>query len=173
MLNFPRPENSTLSSYQQRYAALVPGEDLLSILSSNANSTVGLLRSLSAEKLNYRYAPGKWSIPEILVHIIDAERIFAYRMLCFSRGEKNVLPGFDENEYATESGAAARNINDIIEEYTSVRQATLTLLKSFSEKQFMRKGKANNNDSSVQILAYMLAGHEIHHINVIKGKYLN
>jgi uncharacterized damage-inducible protein DinB len=173
MIQFPKPLPSELNSYQKSYVAMVAGEDLIAQLEKNRESTVSLLRNLPKERISYRYAPGKWSIPEIIVHIIDSERIFSYRMLCFSRGEKASLPGYEENDYAAESEASARPIESIIEEYTHVRNATISLLKSFSEKQFLRKGRANNNDSSVQIMAYMLAGHEIHHMNVIKEKYIN
>jgi uncharacterized damage-inducible protein DinB len=173
MIKFSKPSPTELNSYQKTYVNLVNGDDLIAQLEKNKNETIALLSKLPKEKINYRYAEGKWSIPEIIVHIIDSERIFSYRMLCFSRGEKTSLPGYEENDYAAESEASSRSLENIIEEYSHVRNATISLLKSFSEKQYLRKGRANNNDSSVQILSYMLAGHEIHHMNVIKEKYLN
>lgn len=171
-VNWTKPEPIELSSYQRVYADLVPVGDLPLLLENNGASTSKLITSLSSEKLKYRYAEGKWSIPQIVAHIIDTERIFTYRILCMARGDKTPLPGFEENDYAKESFADERNFSDIVEEYSHVRKATISLLKSLNAKQIFNTGIANNNPVSVRTMCYMIAGHEIHHLNVIKEKYL-
>jgi uncharacterized damage-inducible protein DinB len=129
--------------------------------------------SLPEEKLTYRYAKNKWTIKEILVHIIDDERIYAYRALCFARNDKTELPGFEQDDYALFSNANERSIENILNEYEAVRNATITLFESFDEAALLRKGIANKNGATVRALGYHLAGHELHHINIIKEKYLN
>lgn len=172
MLTWKKPDPAELTSYQRAYADLVPEGDLAIILEGNLKSSVQLLSSLSAEKLKYRYAEGKWSIPQILVHVIDTERIFSYRILCIARGDRTPLPGYEENDYAKASNADERAFKDILEEYVNVRKATLSLFNSLSTKMLSNRGISNNKETSVCTLCYMLAGHEIHHMNVIKEKYL-
>jgi uncharacterized damage-inducible protein DinB len=171
MAIYKKPDPAFLNPYQAYYINLTEGDNLLEFLEKSMEETLQLMKGVSAEKLSYRYAEGKWNILEILVHLIDTERIFVYRMLSISRGETLELPGFDENLYAQESEASERTIEDILEEYISVRKSSLSLLRSFSEKQFLRKGIANKKETSVQIIAFMLAGHEVHHRNVIKTHY--
>jgi uncharacterized damage-inducible protein DinB len=173
MLNWTKPDPSEMTSYQRAYADLVPEGDLSLLLENNAKSTSQLMSSLSSEKLKYRYAAGKWSIPQILVHIIDTERIFSYRILRIARGDKTPLPGYEQDDYAKESGADERDFKDIVEEFLNVRRSTVSLLKSLYSKQLLYTGTSNNNPVSVRTLCYMLAGHEIHHIKVVKEKYIN
>lgn len=173
MITWTKPNSSELSEYQKTYVNLVPDGNILKTLENNFQETLKLTANLSKEKLNFRYAPGKWSIPELILHICDCERIFAYRILCIARGDKTPLPGFEEDDYAKNSNAAARNFTDILEEFHSVRNATLTLLKSFTNETLSRRGISNKTDISVHQLIYMLTGHEMHHQKVIKGKYLN
>ncbi len=172
-LNWTKPHASELSTYQKKYIDLVPEGDLNQILENNFQTTLKLVANLSKEKLNYRYAEGKWCIPELLIHIMDCERIFSYRILCIARGDKTPLPGFDENNYAKNSNANERNFTEILEEFQSVRNSTLTLLKSLNNKTALQKGICNNTEISVQQIAYMLAGHELHHQTVLKEKYLS
>ena len=167
-----RPDPSILTPYQKSYVDLVPNGSLPTIMDQNGRDTVAFLKALPAEKNKYRYAPGKWSIAELVQHIIDTERIFAYRMLCIARGEHAPLPGFEENDYARESGADQRNFSDIVDEFTAVRNATTSLLKSFSDSRLDKKGTSNGKPAYVRSLAFMVAGHEIHHINIIKERYL-
>jgi len=171
-INWIKPNSAELTPYQRGYVDLVPEGDLTVILSDNAKSTFQLLSTLSIEKLKYRYAEGKWSIPQILVHMIDAERIFSYRILCIARGDKTPLPGFEENDYAKASNADERDFKDVLEEYLSVRKSTLSLLRSLNNNHVLNKGIANNNPVAAITVCYMLAGHEIHHIAVLKEKYL-
>ena len=172
-LTWTKPTASELSAYQKKYIDLVPDGDLNLILENNFQSALKLVSDLSNEKLNFRYASGKWCIPEIMIHICDCERIFVYRILCIARGDKTPLPGFDENNYAKNSNASERNFTEILNEFRSVRNATLSLLKSLNEKNILNKGISNSTEISVQQIAYMLAGHELHHLNVIKQKYLS
>jgi uncharacterized damage-inducible protein DinB len=170
--NWTKPLPSDLNSYQKSYSDLVSEGDLPAILENNSLAAVKLFSALTPEKLKYRYAPGKWSIPQLLVHIIDTERIFSYRILCVARGDKTPLPGYEENDYAAACNADDREFKDIIEEYVNVRRSSVSLLKSLTNKMLDNRGISNNKDTSVRVLCYVLAGHEIHHLNVIKEKYL-
>jgi uncharacterized damage-inducible protein DinB len=170
--NWTKPRSAELTAFQQNYVGLVPNGDLIHILDSNSKRVFQLLYSFTPDTLTYRYAEGKWSIPQIVVHMIDTERIFSYRILCIARGDKTPLPGYEENDYAKVCNADERDFNDIIEEYLNVRKSTLSLLKSLNEKSFLNKGIANNSTVSVLTLCYMLAGHEMHHVNLMKEKYL-
>lgn len=171
-INWTKPNPSTLTAYQKAYVDLVREGDLIHILDGNSKRVFQLLFSLTSDKLKYRYAEGKWSIPQILVHMIDTERIFSYRILCIARGDKTPLPGYEENDYAKACNADERNFNDILEEYIIVRKSTLSLLKSLNESYLLNQGITNNTPVSVLTLCYMLAGHEIHHVSVIKEKYI-
>ncbi|MGZ3778864.1 MAG: DinB family protein, partial [Mucilaginibacter sp.] len=141
-------------------------------LEKNFESVKDLVLSLPTEKLLYRYAENKWTIKEVLVHIIDDERIYAYRAMCFARGEKTHLPGFEQNGYALNSGANERDINSILEEYAAVRRSTIALFNGLPESTFSNTGIADEKKDTVRALLYHLAGHELHHINLIKERYL-
>jgi len=155
------------------YIGLVPDDGLLlKHLQDNFIAIRELILSLPEEKLHYRYAKDKWTIKEILVHIIDDERIYAYRALRFARNDKTELPGFEQNDYALNSGANDRSVQNILEEYEAVRHATIALFNGLPEDSFLRMGTANKNKVTVRALAYHIAGHELHHINIIKKKYL-
>ena len=119
------------------------------------------------------YAEGKWSIKEIAGHLIDNERIMSYRALSISRNETQSLPGFDENDYIRESNYSKRNYYDIVDELRKVRESNLPMFKSFSEEILDRRGVANNSEVTVRALLFIIAGHEIHHINIVKERYLN
>lgn len=172
MITIPRPDKSEYFEYYHKYVLLVPEGNLLEQLRIIHGATRNLVLSLNEDKLNYRYEPGKWSIKEIIIHLADAERVFAYRALRFARKDPTDLAGFDENTYVPASKAAERNITDIMREFETVREATIELLKSFDDEMLARKGTANKREISVRALAYILAGHELHHVNVIKERYL-
>ena len=167
-----RPEPSEYPESQKLYIDIVETNDLLSYFESQTESVASIAPALSEEQLLFRYAPNKWSIKDIFAHIIDCERIYSYRMLCIARGDKTELPGFEENDYAVTAIADARDVNDIINEYKAVRAATTELLKSFDEQMLLRTGVANGSPRSVRSMAYVAAGHEIHHLGVIKERYL-
>ena len=161
--------------YAEMYMKLLPEDGLiLQHLRDNFLLTKNFIQSLPENKLYYRYAEGKWSIKEILVHIIDDERIFSYRALRFARNEKINLVGFDQDSYAKFSEADERNLDNIFEEYEAVRNSTIALFNGLPENSLDRMGHGTGtaNDATVRALVYHIAGHELHHINFIKEKYL-
>jgi len=167
-----KPLPDEYAPYAIMYIGLLPDDGLvLKYLKDHLKTTKDLILSLPAEKLMYRYAEGKWTIKEVLVHIIDDERIYAYRALRFARNDQTELPGFEQDDYARHSGANERSIKSILQEYTVVRNATIALFNGLEEKAFTRTGVANNHPVSVRALAYHIAGHEMHHLNIIKQRY--
>jgi len=173
MIKIPKPQQGEYNPYAEMYIKLLPDDGLLlKHLERNFKKTKSFILSIPRNKLDYRYAPGKWNIKEILVHIIDDERIYAYRALRIARNDKTPLPGFEQDDYVPFSRANERRLKDIFEEFETVRKATISLLKSFKEEDFLRMGFANNHGVSVRALAYHLAGHELHHVNIIKERYL-
>ena len=133
---------------------------------------VEFFKSIPASKLNFRYSEGKWSIKDILLHLIDVERIFAYRALRIARNDKTELPGFEENDYVIEALAGNRSVSSLLEEYKMVRNSTICLFKSFSIDQMTRLGVASSASVSVRALGIIIQGHEKHHIEIIKERYL-
>jgi hypothetical protein len=174
MKRIPKPEANEYAPYTIIYIGLLPDDGLiLEHLQTNLITTSELLRSLSEEQLAYRYAPGKWTSKEILAHLIDDERIYSYRALRFARNDKTALPGFEQDDYALESGANDRTINDLLSEFATVRNATISLFESFDDSMLARYGVASGNVMSVRAAAYHIAGHELRHLNIIKERYLN
>ena len=174
MRKIEKPKDGEFPPYATMYIKLLPDDGLLlTHLKENFDKAREFILSLPEEKLAYRYAKNKWTIKEILVHIIDDERIYAYRALCFARNDKTELPGFEQDDYALFSNANERSIENILNEFETVRNATITLFESFDETALLREGIANKNKATVRALGYHLAGHELHHINIIKEKYLN
>jgi uncharacterized damage-inducible protein DinB len=173
MRSIAKPQEGEFPPYAHMYIRLMPGDGLLlKHLRDNFIAMKQLIFSLPQEKLNYRYAQNKWTIKEILVHIIDDERIYAYRALCFARNDKTELPGFEQDDYALHSRANERSLENILEEYEAVRNATIALFNGLPEDSLLRMGTANNNKATVRAMAYHIAGHELHHMNIIKEKYL-
>lgn len=167
-----RPAESEYVPYYGPYIALVPGDDLMSYFHSQTDSVASVLTTLTDEQALFRYAEGKWTIKEVVSHIIETERVFSYRALCFSRNDKTPLPGFAEDDYIANGNANARSVADLISEYSGVRRATIALLGSCNDEMLMRTGTANGNPASVRAIGYMIAGHEMHHVNVIAERYL-
>ncbi|WP_445712110.1 DinB family protein [Flavobacterium sp.] len=141
-------------------------------LKAQEEEIVSFFKNIPENKHEFRYATGKWTIKDILLHLIDVERIFAYRALRISRNDTTLIPGFDENEYVDNANATTRSLENLIEEYILVRKATIALFSSFTEEQYMRIGNASNNSVSVRGLGYIILGHEKHHILVIQERYL-
>lgn len=133
---------------------------------------IKFVQDIPMDKFDYRYAEGKWTIKDIIQHLIDAERIFAYRALRFARNDKTDLPGFDENEYVDIVNANERNIMSLLTELSAVRQSTLLLFKTFTDEQLLRQGTANNNPISVRALGFVIIGHQNHHQRVFQERYL-
>lgn len=173
MNRIPKPQPGEYAPYAIMYIGLLPDDGLvLRHLRDNFRATRELILSLPEEVLLFRYAPGKWTIKEILVHLSDDERIYSYRALRFARNDRTELPGFEQDEYARQSGANERDVRDILRELAAVREATIALFKSFDQEALLRSGVANGAVMSVRAAVYHLAGHEMHHVNVIRERYL-
>jgi hypothetical protein len=167
----PRPAASEFASYYQGYVSQVPDGNLLAGLEQQGRDTVKLLRGIDEKKAQHRYAEGKWSIREVVGHLIDTERVFMYRALTFARGDQTSLPPFDENAWASTSNAGGRALPELIAEFEAIRAATLTMFRGFGDAEFARKGVANNNPFTVRAVAYIVAGHERHHVKILRERY--
>lgn len=168
----PKPSPATYLSYFKRYIDQVPEEDLMTAFNNQTAGLESFLSSISEEKSNYAYAEGKWTIKELLQHIIDTERIFNYRALCFARGEQAGLPGFEENDYAANSYANNRQWKDLVQEFLAVRKDTAMMYGSFNGAVMDNTGKANDNPVTVASLGFTTVGHYYHHQKVLKERYL-
>ena len=158
--------------YFSRYIESVDNENVIETLKANLDFTENLYKSLNLDQLGFRYDTGKWNLKEILGHITDTERIFGYRALAIARGEQKSLPGFDENEYMDMANFDSQSIETLMEQYRLVRLASIALFESFSDDVLSRMGKANDFRVSARGMIYMIAGHEIHHLKIIKERYL-
>lgn len=168
----PRPDLSRVPAYFHNYINQVNENDLAEAIQNQTKIFFTFLSSIPSDKIDFSYAHGKWTIKEVLQHIIDAERVFAYRALCFARKDSTPLPGFDENSYADNSKAAARNWVDMVEEFKYLRQSSTLLFKSFDSEQLDAVGIANSNSNYVLGIGFILVGHVNHHMAVITNKYL-
>jgi len=167
-----RPAETEYAPHFHRYVSLVPQGDILATLTRQNEATVALLRGLSESRGGFRYAPDKWSIKEVVAHLSDAERIFADRALRFSRADETPLPGFEENDYVRNGSFDAFSLTELVAGLEAVRRSSLSLFKLMSSEATTRRGKANNAEISVRALAYVIAGHELHHLNVLRTRYL-
>lgn len=166
------PDPSEYAPYAAEYVSRVPAGNVLEILASQIEETAALVRDLPAGMADRRYAPGKWSIGEIIGHLGDAERVFSYRAFRFSRGDATPLAGFDENTYVRGAPFSRIAIGDLMSELQSLRHATLHLYRNLDEEALMRRGIANGIETSVRALAFIIAGHEHHHLEVLRTRYL-
>ncbi len=167
-----RPAQSEHAPYYSRYIDLVPDGPIVEVLRSQVRETMELLRSIPEAKGNHAYAPGKWTIKEVFGHVIDSERVFSYRALRIGRGDATPLPGFEQDDYVPQGGFASRTLQDLADELEVVRRATLLLFEGFPKDAWARMGTASGNPVSVQALAYIIAGHERHHVKVLRERYL-
>ncbi|PCI35925.1 MAG: DNA damage-inducible protein DinB [Flavobacteriaceae bacterium] len=167
------PSQNEYPLYAEMYMKLVKKDgSLIEQLKSSLDSTKTLISNLSIDELNYRYKKNKWSIKEVLVHIIDDERIYGYRALCFARNDKTNLPGFEQEDYNLNSDTSERTIENVMEEYEALRLSTITLFNGLSDKSLKRIGIANGNQASARALGYHILGHDLHHIKTIENLYL-
>ncbi len=156
----------------EQYVRLVPDDArVLEHLRDNVRRTVDFVRALPPERLAYRYAPGKWTVKDIVAHLIDDERIYAYRALRFARGDRTTLPGFEQDDYAREADANARALEALVAEFTIVRAGTVSLFDSFPDAALGRSGMADGQPMSVRAIAYHIAGHELRHLHVMQAHY--
>lgn len=169
----PTKQDALAAEFYQNYIKLAPDENVLKGLQRNARNFRKLLRKVPKKKIDKAYAEGKWTIKEMLQHIIDAERVFAYRALTFARKDSTSLPSFDENNWAANSFAAQRNWKEMIEEFKLLRAATERMYESFNDAQLRSTGIASNKEINVLALGYILSGHVEHHMNVLREKYLS
>ena len=167
-----KPLHGEYPAYASMYIDLLPDDGLvIQHLEENFKRMKYFILSLPVDVLEFRYAEGKWTPKEILVHMIDDERIYSYRALRFARNDRTELPGFEQDDYAVYSEANGRKIENILEEYESVRRATISLFRNLPEDAILRSGIANNNPVTVRALIYHIAGHELHHMNIIRSRY--
>ncbi len=167
-----RPAAGEYAPFYRGYVDQVPSDQILQVLRLSAFDTVVFLENLPAAKWGYRYAPGKWSIREAMLHVIDTERIFAYRALRIARNDGTPLPGFDQDAYVPASGADQRSPASIIAEFRAVREATLQLFENLEPATWLRIGTASDHPVSVRALAFIIAGHEYHHRRIMTERYL-
>ncbi len=158
--------------YYNTYISKVGAQSLKEGLKESGQKTYDFLNSISVEKYNYSYAEGKWTIKELIQHIIDVERVFTYRALRIARQDKTPLAGFDENDYAPNSNANRRTKEELLEDYKTLRNSTVALFNSFTEEMLLSKGIASDSPLSVRAAGFITIGHEIHHCNIIKERYL-
>ena len=168
-----RPTETEFAPYAKSDIDYVMGDDVVGALAAQGRDVVALLESLDEESIrSHRYAPGKWTVKEVIGHLIDDERIFAYRALCVARADMRPLPGFEENEYVAATSFESRSLASLIAEYSSVRAATLTLFEALTAEEWVRRGNVNGYEASVRGLAFHVAGHELHHLRTLREKYL-
>lgn len=168
-----RPDFTSYPSYFNSYIQLAKGDDINRILEMQSIKSAKFYQTITEEQSNYRYAEEKWSIKDILQHVIDAERIFTYRVLAIARGEKAPLPSFDEQSYARKAAGNRRSWKDLVEEFNLLRASTLSFVRSISEEEYLNQGQVNDYRISILALLYVIAGHEMHHINIIRERYFD
>jgi uncharacterized damage-inducible protein DinB len=170
-LTIARPAADEHIEYYGKYIRLVPGDDALEAMRSQIGDTVRLLQPLDESKALHRYGPGKWSVKEVVGHITDAERVFSYRALRFGRADETPVPGFDENTYVPAGRFDLRPLPELVQEYQAVRASTIALFRGMDEQALLRRGTANGDSISVRALAWILAGHELHHRGILIERY--
>ena len=167
-----RPKPSEYAPYYERYVSRVPDGDIVRTLESQLEETLALIRGIPEARGDFRYAEGKWSIKELLGHVIDSERVFTYRALRFGRGDTTPLPGFEQDDFVRGADFSKRTLSDLADEYEHVRRATISLFASLDGGAWDRRGKANDTEVSVRGIAFIIAGHERHHVEILKTRYL-
>ncbi|UCF40346.1 MAG: DinB family protein [Gemmatimonadota bacterium] len=167
-----RPDSSEIPEYFRQYVRLVPEGDILELLERQGAQTVAMVSGLNEDQALYRYAPEKWSVKQVIGHLSDTERVFTYRALRFSRGDATALPGFDENDFVAGANFDERPLRDVLDEFGSVRAASLTFYRSLNAELARRRGVANELRFTVGSIPYVVAGHERHHARVLSERYL-
>ncbi len=171
MAKVGKPGVGEYAPYFERYVSLVPGEDPVAVLAEQAAAVLQVLGGVPEARAGFRYAPGKWSIREVVGHCSDAERVFAYRALAFARGEEAALPPFDENGFARLAGHDGVSLTQLLDEFAAVRAASLHLLRHLPPAAWQRNGIASGKEISVRALAFIMAGHVAHHLRILRERY--
>ena len=166
-----RPESSEYAPFYHGYVASVPDGDVVALMRASGRELLDTVATIPEDRGGFRYGEGKWSIREVLGHIIDAERIFTYRAMRMARGDTTPLAAFDENEYVKTAGSEARTLSNLARELGAVREATVQLFESFPDDAWGRSGVASGKDISVRALAYIVAGHALHHLRILRERY--
>lgn len=167
-----KPDASECAPYYRRYTDQAPEGDVVALLEAQIAERARLLAHLSDEKALYRYAPGKWSIKEVVGHLADAERVFAYRALRFARADATALPGFEQDDYVRAANFDRRPLGDLLAELEFIRRASLSLFRGMTDDDLLRRGTASDNPFVVRAIPFIIAGHEIHHTRVLRERYL-
>jgi len=166
-----RPQPTEYPEYYANYISKVLGSDILSVLESQRLQMLQLFAGRSEQYGSFRYAAGKWTVKEVLGHITDTERIFAYRALRFARGDKTPLPGFEQNDYVRSGAFSERSLAGLAEEFGAVRGASIALFRSFNNEAWTRRGMADQKEVTVHALAFIIAGHQMHHRIILEERY--
>ncbi len=166
-----RPDKNDYDPFYENYIKLVEGDDVNKILSAQSTETQDVLNSFPKSMGDYAYQPGKWTVKEVIGHLIDTERVMAYRAMCIARGEKQPLPGFNQDEYVKAGDFNNRELSDLVYEFRLLRESNMLLAKGLSSEALSKRGIANNKEVTVLALFFIIAGHEKHHMNVLLEKY--
>jgi hypothetical protein len=166
------PEPTEYQPYYARYISLVPAADLVQTLDTQLAESLPVLRGIGEQRSLHRYAPGKWSIKEVLGHLVDAERIFTYRALRFARNDQTPLPGFDQDPYVAAANFDARPWDNLVAEFEHVRRSSILFFGALTPEEMVRSGTASQNPITVRALGYIVAGHELHHMAILLDRYL-
>ncbi|MBX9734376.1 MAG: DinB family protein [Chitinophagaceae bacterium] len=167
-----KPQTNDYPAYFGRYINLVDANDLQTAVTTYSRPLTYFFVNLPEEKADYAYAPGKWTIKDLLQHIIDTERIMSYRLLCIARGEQTALPGFEEDAYASAAHASKRSFTSLKEEFIALRKSTDLLIQSLTEEQLNNTGTASNKPTTANAIGYIIFGHIMHHKNIVEERYL-
>jgi uncharacterized damage-inducible protein DinB len=166
-----RPGAGEYAAIHEKYISLIQGEEIVAVLGAHLRQTIAIFSGRSEREGDFRYAPEKWSVKQVLGHVADAERIFVYRALRIARGDQTPLPGFEQDSYVAEARAGERKLADIAEEFTDVRRASISFFSSLDGEAWQRRGVASGHEVTVRALAYITAGHELHHRRVLEERY--
>lgn len=169
--NIPKPAAGEYNPFFDTYISKMPECDVLAYLQTQNHDSLALLRQTPETRADFRYAPGKWSIKEVVGHLCDTERIMAYRALRIARGDATPLPGFEQDDYVKTGSFDNRTLADLVDEFQLIRQSTLALFRGLDEAAWERRGISNNAPMSVRALVYIIAGHEKHHVRILREKY--
>lgn len=172
-LEIERPAAHEYDPYYAGYIDRVEGKQLLEVMRRQQSRVLDLLTGLSEEQASHRYAPDKWSIKQVIGHLMDTERVFVYRALSIARGEKQSLPGFEQDEYVASGGFDVRTVESLRDEYQAVRSATIAFFASLDDASWLDTGTANEVNVSVRAIGYIIPGHEAHHLSIIEKRYLS
>jgi uncharacterized damage-inducible protein DinB len=168
-----KPGNDEYAAYYEKYVGLIPAGDIVATLNRQLEATSPLLGNIDEAQAGHRYAPGKWSIKELVGHMIDTERMFAYRAMRFARADQIPLAGFEQDGYVLNGDFDARVLADLAAEFEHLRRSNIYFFQGLSEAAWARRGNASEAEVSVRALAYIIAGHEVHHVEILKTRYLS